>query len=423
MNKWTKLDNAAIIFPSVAKAKNSTIYRVSTVLKEAVLPVRLQQALDMTVKRYPMMTMRIHKGLFWRYMEYDDEPLRVKREDDYPCHPLQDRMTMEALLKVFYYQRRISVEVFHAISDGSGAMEFLKTLVFEYLRILGKAVEPEGKVKTATEEINPEELEDSFHRYYMPGRPPKIKNTKAYQITGTYFEPYGNNVTQGVVSASALRQIAKKQGATLTEFLLALLMYTIYRQSSQDRKDHRPIKVSVPVNLRTMFPSKTLRNFFSVALFEISSRQEQSLFKILCAIKEQSLKNYSKKVLQEAIIRNINLEKIKIARFIPLPIKDIIVKNRYFLYNDKLRTCTMTNLGRVELPQTMTPYVERMEVVFYPTANNPLNCGLCTVNDNMTISFSRTIRENRIIGDFFRYLSQEYGLEVKIYSNEWGISD
>ncbi|HCP15098.1 MAG TPA: alcohol acetyltransferase, partial [Peptococcaceae bacterium] len=146
MNKWTKLDNAAIVFPSLAKAKNSTIYRVSAVLKETVLPVRLQQALDITVKRYPMMTMRIHKGLFWRYMEYDDEPLRVKREDDYPCHPLQDRMTMEALLKVFYYQRRISVEVFHAITDGSGAMEFLKTLVYEYLRLLGKAVEPEDKI-------------------------------------------------------------------------------------------------------------------------------------------------------------------------------------------------------------------------------------------------------------------------------------
>lgn len=423
MNKWTRLDNAAIIFPSVAKAKNSTIYRISAVLNETILPVCLQKALNRTIRRYPMMTMRIHKGLFWRYMESSDEPLRIKREEDYPCHPLQDKINRESLLKVFYYRRRISVEVFHAITDGSGALEFLKTLVYEYLRESGKNISPEGLVRTAASPVLPEEAEDSFHRCYIPGHPPKIRHSKAYQITGTHFEPYGIHVTQGVVSASAIRKIAKQQGATMTEFILALLMYMIYRQSSQDREDQRPIKVTVPVNLRSFFPSQSLRNFFAITSVEISSRQEQSLFKILCEVKEQTRKNIAKPFLQDVITRNINLEKIKIARFIPLLVKDWIVKNRYFYYNDKLRTCTLTNLGKIELPESMGPFVERMELVFYPTVNNPLNCAMCTVHDNLTISFSRTIRESRIIGDFFRYLAQEYQLEVKVYSNEWGISD
>lgn len=423
MNKWTRLDNAAIIFPSVTRAKNFPIFRISAVLNETVLPVCLQKALNRTIRRYPMMTMRIHKGLFWRYMEHSDEPLRVKREEEYPCHPLHDNINREPLLKVFYYRRRISVEAFHAITDGSGALEFLKTLVYEYLRETGKDVSPAGMIRTAASPVLAEELEDSFHRCYIPGHPPKIKYSKAYQITGTHFEPYGINVTQGVVSASAIRNIAKQQGASITEFILALLMYMIYRQSSQDRHDQRPIKVTVPVNLRQFFPSQSLRNFFAITSVEISSRQEQSLFKILCEVKEQTRKNLTKPILQDVITRNINLEKIRIARFVPLLVKDWIVKSRYFYYNDKLRTCTLTNLGKVDVPESIGAFIERFELIFYPTLNNPLNCGICTIHDSLTISFSRTIRENRIIGDFFRYLSQEYQLDVKIYSNEWGISD
>lgn len=422
MNQWIKLDNAANVFPSVAKSYNSAFYRIAMVLTEPVRPAILQKALNKTLRRYPLFSSRIRKGLFWRYMETGNQEILVRKEEDYPCYPLKNSLNEEQLIKVLYYNNRISFEVFHAVTDGNGAVEFLKTLVFEYLKLAGKMLQPEGLLSPAQERFNQQEAEDGFRRYYSKDKVPFRVQKKAYQITGTYFEPFGHNVIHGVISADQFKQLAKRHGTSITELLLAILVYMIYRESCLDSNNKKlPIKITVPVNLRRFFPTNSLRNFFATVNIEISSEKEQSLISILQQIKIQMKDNLQKTKMQEAINRNINFEKIIIARFIPLLVKDLIVRNLFFYYNDKLRTCTVSNLGRIQLPESMSSYVKRIELVFYPTLNNPINCGICSVNDELVITFARTIEENQIISNFFRYLTKEYGIEVKIYSNEWGI--
>lgn len=418
MNTWIKLDNAGIVFPSVAKANNSSIFRIAMILTEPVQANILQKALDKTLRRYPLMTLCIRKGLFWRYMEKSSQPILIQKEEEYPCAPMRQPLNQEPLIKVLYYNQRIAIEVFHATTDGAGGVEFLKTLVFEYLRLTGKQLMPEGLILTAGEPSTPEEAEDGFHRYYVKGRTRPLKHTKAYQIEGNPFEPFGHHVIHGVLSASQLNKIAKQHDATITEFVLALLIWTIDR--SNPKVKHKPITVSVPINLRRFFPTKSLRNFFTVTSVSVNVKKEDTLLEIIHCVQQQMKENVHHSRLQEAINRNINFEKILIARFIPLIVKDLIVRSLFFYYNDKLRTCTVSNLGKVQLPQSMAAYIDRMELVFYPTLNNPVNCGICAVNDQITITFARTIMEEKIIGDFFRRLAKEYGLEIKIYSNEWG---
>lgn len=72
----------------------------------------------------------------------------------------------ECAFRVIVYKNRIAVEFFHAITDGNGALVFLKTLLAEYLyQKHGLNVPKEDGVLGRLEEPSEEELEDSFLRF------------------------------------------------------------------------------------------------------------------------------------------------------------------------------------------------------------------------------------------------------------------
>ncbi|MEG1990996.1 MAG: alcohol acetyltransferase, partial [Christensenella sp.] len=53
---------------------------------------------------------------------------------------------------------------------------------------------------------------------------------------------------------------------TVSAYIAALLIAcTAEEQGLEYKKDKRPIIISVPIDLRGMFPSHTLRNFISLA--------------------------------------------------------------------------------------------------------------------------------------------------------------
>lgn len=428
MSQWMKLDNIGIVYPAVAGENNSAVYRFSLIFTERLEAGFLQQALDITLPRYPMLQQKLRKGLFWRYLEKDERRFLVEKDQYYPCRSMAKGPESEPLVRVLYYERRLSVEIFHGLTDGTGAVEFMKTLALVYLQLKGYAVEAEDLVRLPQEAFSQEEGEDSFHRYYAelveekkeePLEDVIKRNRKAYQIEGEYFEPYGNQVVHGIISVTALKEIAARQGASINEYLLALVIYMIYKRSALEPGDKRPIRVSVPVNLRQFFPSRTLRNFFAVTYIDIPCNREQSLERIVEEVKAQMQVNIRRPRLLRYIVGHQRLEKIMIARFLPLLLKDGIVRSLFLYYNDKLRTCTVSNMGLLRLPKSMEPYVESGELVFYPTASNPVNCGILAIKDKLTITFARSIKDGLIVQQFFRHLSQNLGLEVAVYGNEW----
>ena len=69
MKNWLKLDNAAKIFPSVTNAKRHNLFRLSFELTEEIDPVVLQEALDVTIKRFAYFNVKLKRGIFWYYLE------------------------------------------------------------------------------------------------------------------------------------------------------------------------------------------------------------------------------------------------------------------------------------------------------------------------------------------------------------------
>ncbi len=422
MDRWFKIDNAGKIFRSVSKKTNTSIFRVSMILVEPVRGEVLQNALDIVLKRFPTLSVKLQKGVFWDYLNYNDQRLLVQKEEQYPCYPLKANDYKGYLLRVLYFDRRISVEIFHSLTDGSGAVEFLKTLVYQYLCLTGKLVACEGLILHPEELPNKYEMEDSFDKYYQPVPAERIAETEAFHIEGTPFEPYGNNVIHGVMAASRLNSIAKKHGSTITEYLASVLIYSIYSETMKFGIYKRPIRVTIPVNLRKVFPSRTLRNFFTVVNIGVNPSENLTFEAILEEVSLQLRRKLQKDNLNKVIASNIKLEKILVARFIPVFIKNIAMRYGFENFGENSKTITLSNIGSVRLPEAMSQFVSQTEAIIYPTLKSPINCGVCSVNDSLTVTFSRTIVEADIIRSFFNFLSLKSGLEIKVYSNNWGNS-
>jgi len=137
---WYPLDDAAKIYPMSMKRRQMAVFRLSACMKEEVVPELLQMALNFTVKRFPSFATTVKKGFFWHYLDAAKRRFTVEPETGIPCSPLDVATSVSQSFRVLYHHKRISVEFFHVLTDGTGGMSFLKTLVAEYLRLLGVPV-------------------------------------------------------------------------------------------------------------------------------------------------------------------------------------------------------------------------------------------------------------------------------------------
>ena len=259
-SRWRKLDNAAQAFPAATGKKDTRVFRFYCQLKEDIQADLLQKALEQTMEHYPVFSMVLRKGLFWFYLEQRDLPAKVEEEKRPPCSEIYVPDHKTLLFQVSYYKTRINFEVFHALTDGTGAMLFLKELVSNYLILC----HPEEIFSKVSEDMLTETdfEEDSFSQYYTGKKSEKEKSRPAYQIKGEYLEQEEMEVTEILLSAEAVHKCAKAHGVSVTAYLAAALVYAVYEEIPKSRLK-KPVSLMVPANLRNFFPSASMTNFWS----------------------------------------------------------------------------------------------------------------------------------------------------------------
>ncbi len=225
---WYKLDLSAIVYPTLQRRDFSSVYRLSVLLKETVDPVLLQAALDKTLPRFPTYRVAIRKGLFWRYLEPNTRPGPYVMEDiKNPCMPMPFKGNNRYLIRLYYFDRRISLEAHHCLGDGTGGMCLLQTLTAAYLDLLGHPVTPEGFVLDIHANPDPEELEDAYMRYANAQVCPPRPAEKTYRVRGTKEPFYTLNIIDGILSVQEVMTVARKYNASITEYLNAVLLYAL----------------------------------------------------------------------------------------------------------------------------------------------------------------------------------------------------
>lgn len=425
MDSWYRIDNTGKIFHAVSNTDNSYVFRISMIMKEKVDPEVLQDALDIIAPRFPTLSVRVRKGLFWDYMEKNDEMLFVKKETDYPCSPIKPAESKGYLLRVLYFERKISLEIFHSLTDGTGATEFLKTLVYQYLQFKKRDVTDDRWILMPEDQPNSMETEDSFSNY-AENKDRNVfrkKDKPSYQITGTSLSTEGLNLIHGIMNAGIVNNYAKSLGTTLTGFLTALMIQVIGKQALLKSSRPKTVTIAIPVNLRKQFPSRTLRNFFSVANIGATIDEETSFEEILKQVNEELIKRTKRESLQKSINQHVYLQNSFMTRAIPVFLKYPAMRYGFNYIGERTKAMTMTNMGNVKLPESMSKYVDRMELAFYTTLKSPVGCGIATINDKMTVTFSLSIAETDLVRNFFNVLMKHVDVDIEVYSNEWGEQD
>ena len=251
--RWLRLDNAAKIYPAARTQDWSNVFRLSATLTETVDMDVMKTALDVTVRRFPSIAVRLRRGVFWYYLEQLTEAPAVREESSYPLTRMCREEIRKCAFRVIVYGRRIAVEMFHSLTDGNGALVFLKSLVAEYLQQkYGVRIPAEHGVLGRLDDPADVELEDSFQKYAGTVSASRQERT-AWRLKGTPEAGGFLNVTCFELSTKEVLAKAHEYGVSLTTFLCAAMMMAmqnLQKETVHNPKRRRPLKVLIPVTSR-----------------------------------------------------------------------------------------------------------------------------------------------------------------------------
>ena len=416
--RWMPLDNSAKIYPAARSQNWSNVFRLSATLTEDIDVPVMQSALDVTVRRFPSMAVRLRRGFFWYYLEQLSAAPRIRTEHSYPLTKMSREETRQCAFRVIVYRNRVAVEMFHSLTDGNGGLIFLKTLVAEYLQQKhGLRIPAERGVLGRLEEPSPEELEDSFLKYSGPV-PASRKATDAYRIMGTPEDFL--NVTCLQLPVDVILGKAKALGVSLTTYLCAAMMLAIgdvQRAKVRNPAHRRHIKVLIPVNLRKLFGSRTLRNFVLYVTPEIDPRLGEYTFEEICKIVHHHMgAEITEKKMAGMIAANVESESNPLLKAVPLFLKNPVMKAVFNAVGERKSTLSFSNLGAVALPEKMAPWIQRLDFILGVQSSAPYNCGLISWGNTLYVNFIRNIREPELEYSFYRVL-RDLGIPVTVDSN------
>jgi hypothetical protein len=413
ISEWNKLDNAAKIFPPNSKNSDTKVFRFACELYEVVDKNVLQKALDITVDAFPLYRSVIKSGLFWYYFERSHFKPVVIEENLPPCTTLYDKNNKTLLFRVMYYKKRISFEVYHALSDGAGALQFFKTLVFHYITIKHENKFRDRVPVLDIEASKTQKMDDSFQKYFSKSTPKvKKKSIKAFRLRGPKIPEYRISVIEGIIPVDSILSKVKENKTSLTIFLAAILMCAI-NEEIPVRLKKRPVVLSIPVNLRNYYYSQTARNFFGVINVDYDfSTGSSELPEVIESLKKSFKENLTPEYLGRRINMLSSLEHNLMLRVIPLVVKDIALKIANNIV-DKSYTSTLSNVGIVSMPEDIKPYISSFDIF---VSTNKLQACACSFDNKLRISFTSAFVSTEVQRRFFKSMT-DMGIPVTIESN------
>lgn len=387
--------------------KAQSLFRISALMKEDVDRDKLQIALNDVLPRFEAYSVRLKKGYAWHFFEHNDAPCKVFDEGAL-LKPINPDETNGYWFRVSAAQNKIILEFFHALADGNGALAFLKSIVKRYREVCGFAVEDEGVIDWQSEPVS-EEIEDGFEKNYKPISLGQM-NLKAlagkvpHRIKGTLSKD-GYEVSEGVVDAGDVLKRAKEIGVSFTAYVAGALAFSIEKTCA----NKVPIAVMIPVNLRALYPSKTMRNFVTFVRIILAPSEFKSIEACAKETQRQLKIQTAKDKLDAFISTTVKAQKNWILKIVPLFLKTAILRlGRVFMRSRQ--TIIFSNLGNVVSPESMG--VDRYVLNMNVSKNNTQNLGAITTNGKTTLAFTRAIKEKTLPDEFFAELEKE-GIAVQ----------
>ena len=414
--KWRRLDNTANIFPVIANDSMSQVFRISVTLKEEIRPELLQQALEDILPRLHNFRVRLRRGLFWYYFEENTRIPVVRKEIYYPCRRMDPYSNRQFLFRVTYYGRRINLEIFHALTDGLGAANFLKELTCRYLQLAAgdtrAQLPPENSVTVRNFFV-----EDSYLENYRDIPHKSYSSRPAFRLEGNYL-PLGTvQILHVYADLDAVKQVCHGYGVSITKYLAAVLIWSIWQEYLDGRAWDQPVVLNLPINLRAFFGSDTMANFFAVTMIGCLFREPGMEFShLLELVSRQMDRKIDKKHLEECISYNVSNEKKWYLRITPLVIKSMVLK-LVFRLKDRAYTMTLSNIGPLQVEEPYRDAIERFHVIIGVSRRQPMKCTACAYGGEIVITFASVFSDSHLQHRFMDKLHED-GIRFRVEGND-----
>ncbi len=381
---WFPLDAAAKVYPLSMSHKQMAVFRLSMYLDADVVPELLQMALTFTIKRFPFFATTVKSGFFWHYIDAAKRRFPVEPESTVPCADINVSLTGSKSFRVLYYKNRISCEFFHILTDGTGGTVFLKTLVAEYLRLLGCEVKCEAGVLDVNGVPDASESADDFKKYVSGRKSSGFVDKPALQMGGKLSAVKPCQVIHFDMTSDELRDAARARNASVTALVTSMMF--IACKAAMDRQQGT-VHIQVPVNMRNYFETGTLRNFSLYANVHLKLPEISTVDEILPEVTRQLKAGFAFDKMQEMMNGAVKL--VRSVRFVPLFIKCPVARVVYGFLGDRAFTTTLSNLGVVELPEGLSEHVEKMDFVLGTVALARAAVSMVTANGTATVSVAK----------------------------------
>ncbi len=410
-DNWYKVDNVANMFLATVSARDTKTLRVSCSLNEDIDPALLQEAVLSAIQDRPQFQMRIRRGLFWHYMENTDIMPQVTEESDRICPLLYAPAKAMLHYQVTYFAKRINLDIFHALTDGTGALEFLNIIVLDYLRLKypGKYEDVTIHSGASADDLS----QDSYKQFFGKAALSGVNFSKKAYHPGGLKLPYDQlQFFEITMPTDQILPKAKELGVSLTSYIGAAWMLAI-RDDMPPRKRKLPVTLSLPVNLRNYYPSHTNRNFFNnvsvTHVFDEDITLEDLAVKFDASLRSQLTEENIRKQMDSFE----TMEYVAPVRAVPLFIKQLVIRHGKKLSERKV-SMVFSNLGVQKLPEELTEKISGYSA-FCSSAH--LFSTMSSYNGMLSLGVSSPYINTGVIKNLVRRFSHQ-DADIKVCATE-----
>jgi hypothetical protein len=436
---WSRLDNNGNLYPAVLSKHHTTLFRLSLVLTSPVNADRLNRALETIMQRFPYYRVHLRRGAFWYTFVENQRTPKAVIDSRYPCTYMPIKQRGVFPFRVRAWGKTVSVEFSHSLTDGTGAIIFLKSLIAAYYLsgLTGGSPEYEnaltefgrdGQIFLFNEEMDQEEAEDAFRKYFDSDIPDPEAEKKVFHLPGKRIISSHYRVITAEMDIEPVLNESRRLGISLTEYLTSVYFFALQKiqlshMGKRSRKRWKALSVMVPVNLRTLLPSRTMRNFFLTLNPQLDTRLGFYDFEEICSKVHHFLRSQlDYRQLKQHIRRNMRGVVHPLLRIAPLFIKNRVIRMVYRDHGENRFSGSLSNLGSFTLPGPLEAMVKRVYFIPPPSPVLGVKCGVISYGDKLYISFGSLIEEREFEYRCITFL-RKAGIRIRLLGNWKGEKD
>jgi NRPS condensation-like uncharacterized protein len=411
------------LFPAISSEDLTSVFRISATLREPVRYSAIKEAVELTSARFPYFSVSLGSGIFWHFLEFNNQLPRIQAEEEVPCTAFAVQRKNEPLYRIIIRGKRISVEFSHIITDGGGAIEYMKSLLYTYLTLTGENITSTGDIILPETPLADEEYEDAYNKYFQK-LPPPLKLAKAWHLPFKLNKRPKLKVLHVEINTSQILEKARNHKVTLTEYFVSVYLFALHRifisaEETGKKLRRKVLRIEVPVNMRKKVQSRTMRNFSLFVLPEVDLRLGNYTFdEILESVHHQLQISSDIKQISRFLSSNVSSEKLFLVRILPLFIKKMVISAVYRSLASKRWSGIATNLGVITLPGGMEEMVDSFELIPPPPNSKvKVSCALISYKDKLRICFCNITQSMELEKNILRQFT-DAGIHVKILNNK-----